>query len=57
MLPERLHLVLQLWQVTVKSPLRSHSKRPIMELRGPCGFGCADFNPGKGGNPNRGFYC
>jgi hypothetical protein len=27
-----------------------------MGLEGPCGFGCADFGPGKGGNPNRGFY-
>lgn len=27
-----------------------------MGLEGLYGFGCADFSPGKGGNPSRGFY-
>jgi hypothetical protein len=26
-----------------------------MDLRGPFGFGRADFTPGKDANPNRGF--
>jgi len=52
----RLQADLQLWQVTVESPLRSHGERPIMGLEGLYGQHRADFSPGKDANPSRGAY-
>lgn len=46
--------ILQLWQVTVKSPVEFHSQKPDTKFGEPCGFGCAIHFPGEGSSLHRG---
>ena len=39
--------ILQLWHVIARSPEIARAKSRIIKLKGPCGFGRADFSPGR----------
>src|SRR5579862_6770160 len=46
---------MQLWQVTIRSPLIAATRSLIIRLKGLYGFGRADFSPGRCFSTARGF--